>query len=352
MNRVNSYIRHNWRLVVTVLTFVALAGLVYVVRNDILDTVRNLNDVNTWALLLLLPVQVVNYVAQTKLHLSFFRALGAKFTFWHMLKVMLELNFVNNLFPSGGVSGISYFGLRLRQKGVSGTKSTLVQIMKFGFIFISFQALLGVGLLFLAAEGQANNFLLLVSGSIFTLLLVGTAATAFIIGSERRINAFFTYITRALNRMIRVVRPGKPETINIGRVREIFTNLHKNYVVIRSDWRKLGWPLWHAFLANLTEVLTIYVVYIAFGEWVNFGAVIIAYAVANFAGFISVLPGGVGIYEVLMTSVLAAAGVSPAVSIPVIIMYRVLSMLIQLPPGYFFYQKAIREQPKVRMQHG
>ena len=86
-----------------------------------------------------------------------------------------------------------------------------------------------------------------------------------------------------------------------------------------------------------------YVVYIAFGHWVNPGAVILAYAIANFAGFISVLPGGVGVYEALMTGVMAIAGVPAAVSIPVVVMYRVLNTAIQLPPGYYFYQKALHE---------
>jgi uncharacterized membrane protein YbhN (UPF0104 family) len=54
-----------------------------------------------------------------------------------------------------------------------------------------------------------------------------------------------------------------------------------------------------------------------------------------------VLPGGVGIYEALMVAVMATAGISAAVSIPVIVMYRVVNTLIQVPPGYYFYQKTL-----------
>jgi uncharacterized protein (TIRG00374 family) len=87
-------------------------------------------------------------------------------------------------------------------------------------------------------------------------------------------------------------------------------------------------------------------VYIAFGHLVNFGAVILAYAVANFAGLVSILPGGIGIYEGLMTLVLAAAGIPSRLSLPVTVMYRVLNMLVQLPPGYYLYHKALHT-PKV-----
>jgi uncharacterized membrane protein YbhN (UPF0104 family) len=56
------------------------------------------------------------------------------------------------------------------------------------------------------------------------------------------------------------------------------------------------------------------------------------------------VPGGIGIYEALMTAVLASAGISPAVSLPVTITYRVVNTLVQLPPGYYFYHKALSRQ--------
>ena len=66
---------------------------------------------------------------------------------------------------------------------------------------------------------------------------------------------------------------------------------------------------------------------------------------ANFAGLISVLPAGIGVYEGLMTAVLAATGISPSLSIPVTIMYRVLNMSIQLIPGYILYQRGLKRDP-------
>ena len=43
-----------------------------------------------------------------------------------------------------------------------------------------------------------------------------------------------------------------------------------------------------------------------------------------------------------MTAVLASTGVPAAVSLPVTIMYRVANTLIQIPPGYYYYQKSLR----------
>jgi hypothetical protein len=274
---------------------------------------------------------------------SLFAIIGEHLDYKKMLRITLELNFINNIFPSGGVSGFSYFGLRMKSEGVSTGKSTLVQMMRFILTFISFQILLFGGLFLLSLGGSANRLAILVAGSIATLLFVGTLLIAFIIGSKQRINTFFTYITKFVNRLIYVFRPKHPETINIARVERVFTELHENYLLLKRDPKVLKQPLLLSFWANVGEILTIYVVFIAFGQWVNPGAVIIAYAVANFAGLISVLPGGVGIYEALMTGVLAAAGVPAGTSIPVIIMYRILNMVIQLTPGYYYYHKSLRD---------
>ena len=340
--------RQRWRLIFTLVTFVAFAILIYVVRSQIAETVSNLAKVNLLVLSAMLLWQLLNYHGYAKLYQFLFRILGERIRYRPLLRVTLELNFVNNVFPSGGVSGISYFALRMRDAQVLASKSTFVQITKFIFIFASFQILLGVALIMLAFGGNVNRFTILVAASLFTLLLVGSLSLVFIIGSKRRINSFFTYLTKVINRVIHVFRPRSPETINISKARNTFDELHENYQQLKANPGALMKPLYYALICNIAEVMTIYTVYVAFGHgvghFVNPGAVILAYAVASFAGLISVLPGGVGIYEAIMTAVLAAAGISPGLSIPVTIMYRILNMLIQLPPGYYLYYRNLHKK--------
>jgi uncharacterized protein (TIRG00374 family) len=262
----------------------------------------------------------------------------------------VELNFVNHVFPSGGVTGMSYFTVRLRSgQELTGAKATLVHIMKLMLTFLSFELLIIFGLISLVVMGHVSNFTVMVAASLSTLLLVGTLGFAYIVGNKRRINGFFTAVTVGLNKIIQIVRPKHPETISIEKARSVFDDFHDNYKEIKSSYKQLKAPFFYALLANVTEVLAVYVVYIAFGKLVNIGAVILAYAVANFAGLVSVMPGGVGIYEALMTAVMASAGVPAGVSLPVTVMYRVLNTLLQIPPGYYLYHRALRrgEQPAI-----
>jgi uncharacterized protein (TIRG00374 family) len=342
--------RRNWKLIINIVTLVALLALVWAIRSQLAETFKNLAKVHASLLLLLIPVELLNYHAQAKLYQGLFRRVGNELPYKFLFRTAVELNFVNHVFPSGGVTGISYFGLRLRKgQEITGAKATLIQVMKLALTFLSFEVLILIGMVFLAAFGRVNNLVILVASSLSTLLLVGTFGFAYIVGSKARINAFFTGATKVLNRIIQLVRPRHPETINIMKAKSTFDDFHDNYQQLQTSWRVLRAPFWWAFLTNLTEVLAVYVVYLAFGELVNFGAIILAYAIANFAGAVSVLPGGVGIYEALMTAVLASTGIPARVSLPVTVMYRVLNTLIQVPPGYYFYQKtlAAKRAPKV-----
>lgn len=329
------------RGIITLVSFLALIALVVGLRKQIFATLVGLGDANAFALMLVIVWQALNFHSQAHLYMSFFEILGVRVKYPFMLRTALELNFVNAVFPSGGVSGFSYLGLKMRSIGVSPGTTTLVQMMRFIAIFVSFQIFLFTGLLLLALSNQASNLTVLIAGSLATLLVLLTVGMVFIIGSKKRINAFFTFIASFVNRVIHMVRPSHPETISVVKVQELFTELHENFIVLKKDLKALKKPLIFAFNANLGEVLTIYSVFVAFDQFVNPGAVIIAYAVANFAGLISVLPGGIGIYEGLMTAVLASAGISPAISLPVIITFRVLNVFLQLPAGYFFYYRTL-----------
>lgn len=337
------WLRRRWKLVLNLVTLAALVVLIYATRHQLADTLDNLTRINGWLLLLILPVEWLNYHAQAKLYQGLFGIVGNKLSYKFLFRTSLELNFVNHVFPSGGVTGISYFGLRLRDgHNLSAGKATLVQIMKLGLLFLSFEVLIVFGLLALSVMGRVSNLTILVAASLSTLMVVGTLGFAYIVGSRERINAFFLGLTKVLNRTIHVVRPKHPETIKVDGVRRVFDDVHDNYQEIQRNTNKLKQPFLWALLANATEVMAVYVVYMAFGEFVNIGAVILAYAVANFAGLVSVLPGGVGIYEALMTAVLASAGVPPGISLPVTVMYRVVNTLIQIPPGYYLYQQALQ----------
>lgn len=341
------FLKRNWKLILNVVTFGLLGLAIYLVRADIGKTLGDLGKINSWVLVLMLPLQLINYSAYANMYQDLFHILGAKrLPMKRLYKVALELNFVNHVFPSGGVSGFSYFNARLKPFGISTAQATLTQTMRFLLTFASYVILLFVGLFLLALGGSASNMTILITCSLAFLTVFLIGAGIYIASSKHRIHVFTQALTKQVNKVLHVVRPKHPETIDLKRVENTFNEVHENYVLLKEKFPLLKRPFVYSILANVTELATLYVAYIAYGRFVNPGAVIIAYALANFGGLVSVLPGGIGVYEGLMTAVLVSAGVPAGLAISATVLYRVINMLLSLPVGYFYYHKALNALEK------
>ena len=332
-------------------TAMALIILAVALRHSLADTFKNLAKVHASILLLLIPIEAWNYHSQSRLYQTVFRILGEKLPYSYLYRLSLELNFVNNTFPTGGASGLSYFAARLRKRNISVGRSSFVYIMKLAMIFFSFEILLMLGLVFLAAEGHINNIVIAAASFTSGVLLISTVGFIYIVGSQNRINATITALTQIANRVIHIFRRDHPETIALDRVQRVFEDFHQNYRLLKSHYEELLLPLWFGALFSITELAAIYVVFLAFGHWVNPGAIILAYAVSNFAGFVAILPGGIGMYEAIMVAVTVAAGIPASLSLAATVMYRVLNTLLQMPPGYYLYRQTLRSGALEAVQH-
>ncbi|HSH17946.1 MAG TPA: hypothetical protein VK978_01045, partial [Candidatus Saccharimonadales bacterium] len=183
-DKTESFLKRRWKLILNLLTLVALGVLIYFIRDQLAETLRNLVKVNYWILLLMIPMQLLNYHSQTKMYQHLFHIVGNSLPYRFLFRTSLELNMVNHVFPSGGVTGISYFGLRMRDgEHISAARATLVQVMKLALLFLSFEILLIAGLVFLAIGDKANDLMLFVAGSLSTLMVLGTLALTYIVGS-------------------------------------------------------------------------------------------------------------------------------------------------------------------------
>lgn len=334
----------SFKLWLNIFTIIALVALIYFSRNQISKTFRGFVDLNLFWMAFIIPLQLLNYFSAAKFYQSYLLTLGEKVNFNTLYKVALEMNFVNNVFPSGGVSGFGYLTTRLRKEGVPASKSTLTQVTRYSLTFLSFIFYLGLALFLLSVFGAASRLMVLISTVIISMVLVGAGLLIYLISSQKRITAFTAFLPNLFNRVVGVFRRQKKQTIDVERIERLFTNLHEDYLHVKRNRRALKAPFFWTMLMNFTEIATIFVVYLAFGETINPGAIIIAYAVANIAGLVSVLPGGVGVYEGLMAAVLASAGVPRGLAISVTLVYRVTNMVLFLPVGFVLYQLALRKK--------
>lgn len=335
------FVSRHWRAILNTAVVLGLVGLAVAERGQVVDSFSQLANVNVWFLLLLIPLEFLNYDAQARLYRSLYGVVKERLGYWTAFKLALELNFINNVFPSGGISGITYMGARMRGSGRSGSRAVLMQMMKLMMTFLAFELVLALGLLILASVGQVSNIVILIAGALTTATLVGSFGFIFIITSARRVAAFANFSVKALNQLAIWSHINSLKNLKIDGLRVAMDEMHQNYKYLEKNYKQLQPAFWQAFLMSVWEVLAVFVVFAAFGNVVNIGAIILAYAVANLAGVISVLPGGAGVFEILMTGVLIAGGVPAGLALPVVIIYRLVNTAIQLPPGWYLYHRGI-----------
>lgn len=339
------------KLIINIITIAALIVLIYFSWPQITQGFKEIGGANIAAIFLIIPLQMLNFYAVAMLYKSYFKTTGDKLSTGLLFKLALELNFVNNVFPSGGVAGFSYLSLRLRRLGIPVAKTTLAQLIRFGLTFVSFLIILffGMFLLTFGSGTSGKGFALFVGLSVAFLTLFGILVGIYIISNEKRIKAFTAFLPKIANKIIMPITHRK-NSIDIVKVEKLFGDLHNDYTKFSKNWGSLKVPAFWALMINITEIATIYMAYVALDHLVNPGAVILAYSVASFAGLISVLPGGIGIYEALMTGVLATAGVPKALALSATLIYRIFTMVVFLPIGFVLYQLALRrgdaEAPK------
>lgn len=336
-------IRH-WLSIVTVLLIITI---LYFARNELVQAWELLQRVDLWILLLLLPLQALSYFAVGAMIFSYLKQKKAlKAGSGEIAKMALELNFVNHILPSGGVSGASYMTWRLKHLGVGAGRATLAQVVRFVATFSSFLLLLLIATFAIALDGQINRLTLLVTASMVSAIIFGTIGIVYVIDSRDRLVTFSWKLTVFVNKLAHKFLRRKQPLLQISTVATFFEELHEDYVTLKKEPRLLLRPFLWGLLFNVTEVAMFCVTFWALGTPINPAPLLIAYGLATLAGFFFVTPGGAGGYEAIMIFFLATAGIPPGATFAAVILTRTLLIITTIITGFVFYQLALEKYGK------
>ncbi len=339
----------SFRSWLTIGTLVLLGTVVYFGWPEISQAWRLLGSVNGWILALLIPVQLLSYYAVGNIIFSYLRSKGniKDVSRWSMARMALELNFVNHILPSGGAAGFSYLGWLLGRHGVSGGRAAMAQIIRYTLMFVTFIGLLFVSVLALILDNNVNRITILTCVVLALLVVGGTIFVIYIIGSATRIKKFSKVLSNTADWLVSFVTFGKKHhVVKHQKVEDFFNELHVDYVEIRNDKKVLKQPLIWAIIANIADVLLLSIAFGALGSWISLATLFIAFGVSGLSGFISVTPGGTGLYEAIMIAFLASAGVPADIAIAGTLLARVALLSGTVIFGYIFYQLTILKYGK------
>ena len=334
----------SFRAWLSVVTLILIGVIIYLSRHELLHAWELLGKVNIWILLLLIPGQILAYYAGGEMIFSYLRAKKSidNVPPFALARMSLEMNFVNHILPSGGVSGVSYMTWRLGKYGVSSGRATMAQVVRFAMGFAAFIALLLVAVLAVTIDGNINRWIILVSSTLVTFMVGVVLVGMYLLGSQTRTTRFASWLVRFVNHAVRRISFGKKRKLLAEeKTQEFFRDMHHDYVALRADKRILIKPFLWGLVFNAADALLFVITFTALGVPVNPAPILIAYGVASTAGFFVATPGGAGAYEAIMVAFLAIAGLSQGVAIAGIVLTRVILLLGTIGLGYLFYQHAI-----------
>jgi len=341
----------SFRAWLSTITLLLIAVIIFFSRHELFHAWDLLARVNILILLLLIPGQLLVYYAAGEMMFSYLRQKKAisEVSPFGLARMSLEMNFVNHVLPSGGVSGVSYMGWRLGKYNVSPGRSTMAQVVRYSMGFAAFIALLFVAVVAVTIDGGINRWIILVSSILTTGMLGVIVLAVFIMSSTKRMTWFAGWTVRTVNALVRKLTFGRKKAVlNQEQVSTFFDELHRDYIALRADKRILIKPFLWGLLFNAADVGLFLITFWALGVPVNPAPILIAYGVASVAGFFVVTPGGAGAYEAIMVAFLAIAGLSQGTAIAGIVLTRVILLIGTIGLGYLFYQHAIIKYGKKR----
>lgn len=328
----------------SVVTFILIAVILFFSRHELLYAWRLLERVNIWILLLLIPAQLLDYASVGQIIFSYLRRKGSlqKLPFVKVARISLELNFVNHVLPSGGVSGFSYMNWRLGRLGVAPGRAAMAQVVRYTMAAFAYVLLLMIAVIAVTIDGNINRWVILASSMLVSLMIGLILAIIYVVSSKRRMEKFASWSVRAINRFVYHATFGhKRHVVSVSKVNSAFMEMHDDFLELRRDRRALlqplGWALWY----TIFDVSLFMITFWALGDVFNPAPVLIAYGIATVAGFVVITPGGVGAYEALMVAFLALAGIAQGEAIAGIVLTRVIVLVMTIGLGYVFYQQAL-----------
>ena len=327
---------------ISIATFVLIGVILFFARHELVRAWELLQQVNVWILLLLVPAIIAGYLAAGEMVFSYLRQkkLINHVSIGTQMRISLELNFVNHVLPSGGVSGISYMNWRLGKFGVPVGRGTMAQAVRYVCGFASMIILLALAVLLVTIDGHVNRWIILMSSTLVSLMIIATIAMIFVLSSTSRMHHVMDVLIRWINTIVyKITFRRVKRTIAPASGVKFLDDIQDDYRELMSDKKVLIKPLLWGLLFTITDVAAFWIVFWALGSPVNPAPILIAYGVASFAGFIVVTPGGAGAYEAIMVFVLSLSGMNNGEAIAGIVLSRAIILAITIGVGWIFYQQ-------------
>lgn len=285
---------------------------------------RVVTGVNPLLLLAGVALEVASLVAYAELTRSVLPS-EHKLGLFTVLRIQLTTLSVSHCAPGGSATG-SALGYRLfTHAGVAGTDVGFALAMQGIGSAVVLNVILWVALI-VSIPVWGFSAVYLIAAAVGALLLGASAFLLFLFtrGEDRVGSA----LERAAGRVPFVDGPAlRRSFVQVAHRLQEFG--HQRRLMIRAGlWASANW---------LLDAASLMVFVGAFGRWVNPDGLLVAYGLANVLAVIPLTPGGLGVIELTLTTVLVGFGAPRSVITLGVVGYRLINFWAPIPIGGLAY---------------
>jgi uncharacterized protein (TIRG00374 family) len=321
------------RVTVIVVVLFIVAGALIIVLDW--REMRHLIGQANW--LLFLPAFLLtasSYICLSASLALVFRAFGVRMGLKDLMETGFVANTVTFLMNVGGATGISLQFLLMKRRGLATEDILAPSLFQLYFSSLMLVALLPIGLFNVLAShtlSRRGTLGIGLAAGLLTLLLVAAGILVFS-ASIRAV--IFRGLVRVIHLITRRIVDSQLKDFDVAFNRGITIIGHRPALLVEliglsvCDWASTTTALWFCFYA--------------LGNPVGVGTLLTGFSLGVTAGFVSLVPGGLGVQEGSMAGIYALLGVPIGTAVLAAILFRLVYYFIPFLASLGFYRRLLR----------
>jgi uncharacterized protein (TIRG00374 family) len=254
-----------------------------------------------------------------------------------LFRINMSTLALSHVSPGGTAPGAALGYRLLTQSGVSGSDtafalgtqgigSAVVLNVIFWLALVGFVLIHGFHAPTSHGGGQSGTILVVVAAAIGVILLGAFGGLFYLLtrGQERAAK-----VVRRISGRIRFLDPDKTAA-TVQRLAERFAVLLEDRpLLIRAvTWATINW---------LLDAASLWVFIAAFSHFISPIDLLVAYGLANILAAIPITPGGLGVVEFVLVSMITGFGPTPGQALSGVLAYRAINFWLPIPVGGMAY---------------
>ncbi|MFH1456533.1 MAG: lysylphosphatidylglycerol synthase transmembrane domain-containing protein [Patescibacteria group bacterium] len=281
--------------------------------------------------------QCMNFAFQGNVYNTSLKILKIrKQSFMDLVRYGITILFLNFTIPSLGFAGNIWFMKQLKKQGIKEGRALLVIVIEFLCYYTAFAMLLVLALVYLFFKlGNVGHTQKIAVAGFCAIFIFIIFIVYFFIGNQERSHKRVFWLAQKIDKAEDGVNQDD-------RIRELLKDFYEDFGWLKKNKRKIIYPATMQLAKFLSDGLTIFFIFLAFGSLVPVGLGVVAFAFGRLFGLVSFIPGGVGAFEGAMVLIFNSLGVSLELALAVMLVYRLFSFWMYFPLGLIFYRKFSR----------